>query len=635
MRAPVLLALLALAGMLSCSDGPTSPGDATALRVSSPAVALEVGDSVMLSVSGVSANGEPVSVSGVTFTSLDTQIATVDQRGMVYGVAAGMARIEVKAGALRDTFRLSVGGRLQFNVSSTQACSMPTLRDARIVTASDHAIIAEDLNNPAGGFTDAQYRHIAVTFDTLVYPVVTSAFGNPRDVDGNERVVILYTSAVNELTARGSQSFVAGFFFSRDLFPTESRNGLQGCQASNQAEMFYMLAPDPEGAVNGNKRTSEFVMSRTIATVGHEFQHLINASRRLFESDASEFETIWLNEGLSHIAEEMLFYEAAGLGPGQRLNVEKLRSRATQVSAFNMYGGGNFGRLAKYMETPSSESPYEMDDNLATRGATWSFLRYAADRAGRNNPAFWQALSGAPTVGFANLDAAFGTSTRQWVADWAVANAADRFQSTNPVEEKFRHKSWDMHDIMDELNLSTLKTIPLSNGETSTVDIKAGGSAHVRFRIGADDASILSSLQGNTAPSCGSSGKRTLKPGEVVQGTLAQLGALCLAGAPSNQYFVLTATHQAPTEGTTATLVVSGSGLLSPPQASIASQGSGLALSRARALEGVSEPAASFEYRLRKREIEELGWRIPQRGAPSLQTSGGSSEVILALMRIW
>src|SRR5690606_39473459 len=72
-------------------------------RRSSDLVALEVGDSVMLSVSGVSANGEPVSVSGVTFTSLDTQIATVDQRGMVYGVAAGMARIEVKAGALRDT----------------------------------------------------------------------------------------------------------------------------------------------------------------------------------------------------------------------------------------------------------------------------------------------------------------------------------------------------------------------------------------------------------------------------------------------------------------------------------------------------------------------------------------------------
>lgn len=590
----------------------------------------------MLSVSGINATGGTVSVEGATFTSLDPGIATVDARGMVYGVANGMARIEVKAAGLRDTFRISIGGRLLFNVSSMDACTMPTMRDARIVMVSDHAVIAEDLDNPPGGFTDADYRHIAATFDTLIYPVVTNAFGTPQDVDGNQRVIMLYTSAVNALTARGSQSFVAGFFFSRDLFPTESRNGLQGCGSSNQAEMFYMLAPDPDGEVNGNKRTREFVLSRTLSTVGHEFQHLINASRRLFESNASEFETIWLNEGLSHIAEELLFYEASGLGTGQRLHVDGLRSSPGAVAAFNLYGGGNFARVAEYMENPSSESPYEKDDNLATRGATWSFLRYAADRAGRNNPGFWRSLSGASSIGFSNLDAAFGTSTLQWVADWAVANATDHYGITNSVDERFRHRSWDMHDVLDELNLSTLNTVPLADGQTATVSVKAGGSAHLRFRVDAGDASVVTALQGSAAPSCGSSSRRAMAVGDVVQGTLAQLGALCLTSNQSGQSFVLTASHLAPLEGATTNLTITGSGLISPPQPRSVSEGGSLTLSRSRAIDGADNRAAEFEHRLRQREITELEWRLPGSGAlkPSLQTSGGSGDVVLTLVRV-
>lgn len=637
MRARAVLALFAIAGVLACGDDPTSSQPPTALRVVSPSVSLEIGDSVMLSAVGVTATGQTVPVSGVRWTSLDPGIASIDQRGMAYALAEGMARIEVSSGNLRDTFRLSVGGRLMFNVSSSNACGMPKLRDARIVMVSEHAIIAEDLENPAGGFTDAQYRHIATTFDTLIHPVVTRAFGEPRDVDSNGRVVILYTSAVNELTPRESNSFVAGFFFSRDLFPTETRNGLQGCETSNQAELFYMLAPDPEGEVNGNRRTRDFVLRRTLATIGHEYQHLINASRRLFETNASAFETVWLNEGLSHIAEELLFYEASGLSSRQRLDVDKLRAKAGAVQAFNSYGGGNFGRLAEYMKTPRTESPYEMDDNLATRGATWSFLRYAADRAGGNEMSLWRALAGSQTIGFANLDAALGTSGRRWVADWSHAMAVDHFRATASAPEQFRLRSWDLRSLMTELDLATLSTVSLANGQSQDLSLKSGGSAHVRFRVGANAAAVTSALQGSTAPSCNSQTRRTLSVGEVVQGTLAQLGALCLNGAASGSHdYVLTLTHIASTDGTTATVVVNGSELLSPPAASVASSGSGPTLSRSRALEGASDVAAGFEIRLREREMSELGWRMPGAGAlkPSLQSSGGASDVILSLARV-
>src|SRR5690606_10144893 len=183
---------------------------------------------------------------------------------------------------------------------------------------------------------------------------------------------------------------------------------LAGFSTSNVAEMFYMLAPDPNGEL-GNVRTRNFVLERTLATVGHEFQHLINASRRLFESNATSLESVWLNEGMSHIAEELLFYRASGMTALQRIGPDEVRGSGRRLSAFNEYANSNFGRLAAYMADPDTAGPYHANDNLATRGAAWSFLRYAADRSTREDMSIWQALAGSPQTGFTNLDAAMGS----------------------------------------------------------------------------------------------------------------------------------------------------------------------------------------------------------------------------------
>lgn len=635
-RAFLIAGTLAIASLAGCGDGPTGTPDLTSLRVNAPSILVDVNESIMLTVVGVTASGATVPVSGVTWSSLDPDVASVDQSGMVKGLAEGVARIVAASGALRDTFRISVGGRLLYNVSSRDACNTAVLRDARIVAVSDHAIIAEDLSNPAGGFSQEEYEHIAVTFDTLIYPVVTRAFGEPGDVDANERIVILYTKAVNELTPSESRSFVAGFFFSRDLFPLESRDGLQGCQTSNQAELFYMLAPDPQGEVNGNKRTREFVLGRTLATIGHEFQHLINASRRLFEANASAFETVWLNEGLSHIAEELLFYEASGLTPKRRIDVDLIRSTRGGVDAFNLYGGGNFGRLADYMKAPAEESPYERGDDIATRGATWSFLRYAADRSGRNETTLWQTLAGSSNVGFENLDAAFGTSLRRWVADWAVANGADRFGIT-PAAAQYRHQSWNHTEILEELELDLLDTEALTDGDSRSLTIVAGGSGHFRFRVANSPASVTAALSGSSAPSCSGRATRSLAAGAVIQGTLAELGALCLAAVEgSPQDFLLSTTYLGLSEGSTITLQLNASGLMELPLASVGRSAAGPTLSRARVLESAGDVAVEFERSLREREQRELGWRLPGGGAlrPNLQTSGGGGDVVLSLLRM-
>src|SRR5205823_6243099 len=146
----------------------------------------------------------------------------------------------------------------------------------------------------------------------------------------------LFTKEVNKLTPRGISGFIGGFFFERDLFPIADTPTLQGCAGSNVAEMFYVMVPDPTG-VFADKRSKDDVLSNTIGTLAHEYQHLINAGRRLYVNNADAFESVWLNEGLSHIAEELLYYRVVGRAPRQNIGITQIAIDTTSINNFNEF----------------------------------------------------------------------------------------------------------------------------------------------------------------------------------------------------------------------------------------------------------------------------------------------------------
>ena len=243
-------------------------------------------------------------------------------------------------------------------------------------------------------------------------------FGQPTDIDHNGKIVILFTKEVNKLTTRGSNGVVGGFFFDRDLFPATTQNGLEGCPTTNFGEMFYVLVPDPN-AVFSDKRTASDVLSLTPGTLAHEYQHLINASRRLYVNTTSDYpEVVWLNEGLSHIAEELLFYKATGLAPRQNIDLNAARTVATQ---FANYQGSNFGRFNEFLSKPTQTSPYADNDDLNTRGATWNLLRYLADHKGSSDGTTWSSLVNTPDTGQTNLSNVFGSNYLTQIRDWATS----------------------------------------------------------------------------------------------------------------------------------------------------------------------------------------------------------------------
>jgi hypothetical protein len=357
---------------------------------------------------------------------------------------------------------LAVGDFVRLNTRTDAACDTVSnrFRTGRVVAVSQRAIVVADTLNPAGGFSTTEYERVAAAFDTLVYPVDVRNFGEPTDLDGNSRAIIFYTSAVNELTPANAGFVIGGFFWNRDLFPRAKSS--RSCAGSNDGELFYMLAPDPGGTINGNVRTKDAVLGSTVSVIAHEFQHLINASRRLYVAKTANYDEVtWLNEGMSHVAEELSFYQAAGLSPagqpGQspraRLTTAALRARPGALVALNAFNAQNLARFGRYLRAAADSSPYANNDALATRGAAWAFLRYAADRAGRPDSVFLRRLVSNSQLGYDNLAAATGAGAAlpDWFRDWAVANYADgprRRRAALRLREleRARHARVDHHE---------------------------------------------------------------------------------------------------------------------------------------------------------------------------------------------
>lgn len=389
--------------------------------------------------------------------------------------AAGGARMQVSAAPP------AVGTLLNLN-ASTEACSQPKNVVGRVAAVSQHAIIVADTANPADGLTTADYAHVAATFDTLVYPINVANFGEPQDVDQNGRIIILYTRKVNELTPANADYLVGGFFYVRDQFPREPNAELPYCPTSNYAEIFYMLAADPNGVVNGNARSVTMVRTSTVGTVGHEFQHLINASRRLYVTRTDDFdEDVWLNEGLSHIAEELLFYHRAGLSPRMNLGPSNLAAGPAAL-AFDQFGEQNYRRYQEYRRNPETRTPYNDDDGLADRGAVWAFLRYLADRRNGSDQQLWMSLVNNDAVGLANLREVLGQDPIPFFRDFAVSVYTDDVVTGVPAI--FTQPSWNQRALGQAAPYGhPLKVRQLAGISVQSIALTAGGAAYLRAAV--------------------------------------------------------------------------------------------------------------------------------------------------------
>jgi len=390
-----------------------------------------------------------------------------------------------------------VGSVVQINANLTgNSCTAPKqMHSAKVVAVLTHTIVLSDTQSPQpGGYTDAELMSLGQAFDTDGWDLDVLNFGTPSDFDNNGRIAILFTPSVNALPAPPGAT-VGGLFAARDLFPT----GAGGCVASNEGEMFYVPVPDSNKTINGNYSVKANLIKDNLGTLVHEFQHLINAGRRIYVNNASSFEEVWLNEGLSHIAEELLYYRKSTNSPRSNIDLAQLRSSQAQLDAVNTYQINNMGRLITYMQATEINSPFSQVDGLQMRGAIWQLLRYSADRKGGAEQSTWSALVNTTASGQLNFNAVFGdiiTMTR----DWAVAQFTD--DAGLNVAANYTHPSWNFRSVLPPINQNKfpLLTRPLLSTPVD-IQLNGGGAAYLRFMVGANaPATIYATSSGQDVP---------------------------------------------------------------------------------------------------------------------------------------
>ncbi|MBK6686205.1 MAG: hypothetical protein IPG45_17160 [Deltaproteobacteria bacterium] len=214
---------------------------------------------------------------------------------------------------------------------------------ASVRVVGDHgAIVTDDADN----VPEAAVMELSKRFEEHIAPIDHQVFGEPldsqgRDRDGNGVVIIFLTTKV-----AGIDPNLAGFFQNLDLLdPAVPANA-----SSNGADLLYMQPP-------GNNVS----LDQLSGTIGHEYQHLINYYAKVINRQSSQ-ESVWLDEGLSSFAEDLLGYGG-----------DSFKNVAAYLVAVPDTSLTGFGILA------SNEQ--EADSN-ARRGMAQLLVRYVFEQKG-------------------------------------------------------------------------------------------------------------------------------------------------------------------------------------------------------------------------------------------------------------
>jgi len=345
-----------------------------------------------------------------------------------------------------------MGSLRTFQVCAKTDCTRFDRVGARVRALKTKVAIYVDTLAPSGGLDSASLDNIANTFDQRLYAIDTAAFGRESDIDSNTVVLVLMTNTVNKLVTASqcnTSGFVAGFFFGADLDPA-----FRNDSRSNKGEVFYSIVADPSGTLSCSHSTLE-VQNFVPVTFIHEFQHMISFNQHVLVRSNPGGELLWLNEGLSHYAEELggRSYTLSPAAPVADCTIGNTDCR---------FWGGNLLNAYEYMDSTSRHFllPTAGIGSLAERGAAWLFVRYVVDRyAAGSTMADWNTLTrslvGTAQTGAANIANVTGDPFTTVVSRWALANYMTDRGGAPP---ELQYDSWRLHSVFSSLHTQRPQT---------------------------------------------------------------------------------------------------------------------------------------------------------------------------------
>ncbi len=361
---------------------------------------------------------------------------------------------------------------------------------ARVRYVGDHIVLYVDVDQPPGAFTDAELRTFGDLFDRTLYDLDVRAFGSESDIDANGRVLFILTPVVNALTSASECStsgFITGFHFGLDLLPTQAN--------SNRGEIFYALVPDV-GGTRSCEHTKADVERVVPATFVHEFQHMISFGQHVLARGGTS-EALWLNEGLSHIAEELAgkTYEAKFPPPSGRTDPAQLFPDSAQG-----YLTPNMRNAQQFLQRPGATSVTAITGggSLAERGGSWLFLRWLGDQKGES---IYGRLVQTSRTGTANVEDKSNETFASLFGDFSTAVYTDSLPGVSRalVPPRLRFTSRNFRQVFKRFaDLDQTGKTPafpfaplgLLAGESAVGTIVQGSMAYYQLITGPNESTV-------------------------------------------------------------------------------------------------------------------------------------------------
>ena len=400
-----------------------------------------------------------------------------------------LGRPRAPAPQTRSPARMAPGERFTLWVAPGGSCTTGTQVEAVVRFVGTHTVWLKDLANPSGTFSDAEFEGLDAFYASRVQPVHDRYFGELSDVDLNGRILVLLTQEVNKVVGLG------GYVTPTDLYPTTQ------CATSNHAEIFYVSAPNLDGA-DGGGPTSTSVLAGYRNLLVHEITHLVQANAYVLGGSGEK--TIWEIEGGATLAEQLVAYDLFGHGSGRNLGHAQVHqseeSRAWYWGGWiadmvSFFGWDGFGAGSGRVRGAPEECTWigtEEDGNTGpcaggqVYGVPSMLLRFVMDRWGEEYPGGQAALMrrfvNSPSSGFSSLEEVSGREIEQILAEFYIALWGDG-RPSSPGSAWDWMASWDLHDIFsrfpDDYQLQPRNSSSQSLREDA--NIRGGSSLYVHW----------------------------------------------------------------------------------------------------------------------------------------------------------
>lgn len=368
-----------------------------------------------------------------------------------------------------------VGDQKSFFVCANINCNAPfaTVTATAQEVSGKVAIFVDNAATVAQTYTPADLANIGQLFDNYLYPIDTTNFGRESDIDGNGFVEVLMTPQINRLSGscNTTKSVILGYFFSLDLEPTLAN--------SNAAEIFYSIVPDPNnGSCTIMKSFAEDNLGPTFI---HEFQHMISYNRHVLVA-GGQAEDTWLNEGMSHYAEEL----GGRLIPNNQVQNPLLQPGQTTLGQF---AGSDYDNAYSYLSNPEAVALIESDQStglLTERGANWLMVKWLANQFGTTTPDsthflvpstdFTLKLENTTLLGAANVAQQSGVAFPDLVTYWQAANYLDDLPGFTPLNPRLQYLGFNLRAALAQLKRTP--AFPLVPDSTLTGTFSHAGTLH-------------------------------------------------------------------------------------------------------------------------------------------------------------